>query len=67
MVISFYNLENLFDTLDNTLINDEEFLPNGPRNYNGKIYFDKLNKLATVISQIAIEAYPATTYCKKKL
>ncbi|MBK7680712.1 MAG: hypothetical protein IPJ29_15190 [Chitinophagaceae bacterium] len=54
----FYNLENLFDTLDNTLINDEEFLPNGPRNYNGKIYFDKLNKLATVISQIGIEANP---------
>lgn len=33
-------------------------MPNGPRNYNGKIYFDKLNKLATVISQIGIEANP---------
>jgi len=54
-VISFYNLENLFDTLDNTRINDEEFLPNGPRNYNGSIYFDKLDKLATVISQIGTE------------
>lgn len=58
VVISFYNLENLFDTLDNTMINDEEFLPNGPRNYNGKIYSDKLNKLATVISQIGIESNP---------
>jgi predicted extracellular nuclease len=55
IVISFYNLENLFDTVDNTLINDEEFLPSGPRNYNGTIYFDKLNKLATVISQIGTE------------
>jgi predicted extracellular nuclease len=55
VVISFYNLENLFDTLDNTLINDEEFLPNGPRNYNGRIYFDKLDKLATVISEIGTE------------
>ncbi|MEY3324682.1 MAG: hypothetical protein RLZ11_996, partial [Bacteroidota bacterium] len=31
-VISFYNLENLFDTINNTLINDEEFLPTGIRN-----------------------------------
>ena len=53
--LAFYNLENLFDTLDNTLINDEEFLPNGPRNYNGRIYFDKLDKLATVISEIGTE------------
>jgi predicted extracellular nuclease len=58
VVISFYNLENLFDTLDNPAINDEEFLPNGPRNYNGTIYFDKLDKLATVISQIGTEVNP---------
>lgn len=55
IVIGFYNLENLFDTLDNPMINDEEFLPNGPRNYNGAIYFDKLNKLATVISEMGVE------------
>lgn len=55
VIISFYNLENLFDTLDNTMINDEEFLPNGPRNYNGGIYFDKLAKLAKVISEIGTE------------
>lgn len=58
VVIAFYNLENLFDTLDNTLINDEEFLPSGPRNYNSEIYFDKLNKLATVISQLGTEMTP---------
>lgn len=58
IVLGFYNLENLFDTLDNTLINDEEFLPSGPRNYNGSIYFDKLDKLATVISQMGIESNP---------
>lgn len=58
VVVSFYNLENLFDTLDNTLINDEEFLPNGVRNYNTAIYLDKLGKLATVISQIGTEINP---------
>ncbi len=57
-VISFYNLENLFDTIDNPSINDEEFLPSGPRNYNSAIYFDKLEKLATVISQIGSEMSP---------
>ncbi|HUR66023.1 MAG TPA: hypothetical protein VMZ03_06700 [Chitinophagaceae bacterium] len=54
-VIGFYNLENLYDTVDNTMTNDEEFLPNGPRNYNTAIYFDKLTKLSTVISQIGTE------------
>ena len=24
-IISFYNLENLYDTVDNPLVNDEEF------------------------------------------
>jgi predicted extracellular nuclease len=58
LVIGFYNLENLFDTLDNTSINDEEFLPSGPRNYNSAIYYDKLERLSTVISQIGTEISP---------
>ena len=55
VTIGFYNLENLFDTIDNTLINDEEFLPQGIRNYNTPIYKDKLGKLASVIAQIGTE------------
>ncbi len=55
VIVGFYNLENLFDTIDNPLINDDEFTPNGPRNYNGAIYKDKLEKLATVISQMGTE------------
>ena len=58
VVISFYNLENFYDTVDNPNVNDEEFLPNGPRNYNTAIYKDKVNKLATVISQIGMEINP---------
>ena len=57
-VIAFYNLENFYDTVNNTLVNDEEFLPNGPRNYNSAIYFDKVNKLATVISEMGLEVNP---------
>jgi hypothetical protein len=51
-IIGFYNLENFYDTLDNPLISDEEFLPNGPKNYNSKIYWHKVQNLATVISQM---------------
>ncbi|RZM04901.1 MAG: hypothetical protein EOO88_55695 [Pedobacter sp.] len=57
-IIAFYNLENLYDTVNNPLVSDEEFLPNGPRNYTGAIYRDKLKNLATVISQIGIEVNP---------
>jgi predicted extracellular nuclease len=57
-IIGFYNLENLFDTIDNTLINDEEFLPSGIRNYNTAIYRDKLTKLASVIAQIGTAYTP---------
>lgn len=57
-VIAFYNLENLYDTVDNTMTNDEEFLPKGDRNYGTAIYLNKLTKLATVISQIGTELNP---------
>lgn len=57
-VIAFYNLENFYDTIDNPLINDEEFLPSGTRNYNSAIYWDKVKKLSTVLSQIGIETSP---------
>ncbi len=57
-IIAFYNCENFYDTIDNPMVNDEEFLPNGPRNYNTAIYMDKVNKLATVISQIGTDFNP---------
>ena len=50
-IIAFYNLENLYDTIDNPMVSDDEFTPNGDKNYNGKIYRDKLEHLATVLSQ----------------
>ncbi|HYC41129.1 MAG TPA: endonuclease/exonuclease/phosphatase family protein [Chitinophagaceae bacterium] len=57
-ILAFYNLENFYDTLDNPAVNDEEFLPAGPKNYNSVIYWDKVQKLATVISRIGIELSP---------
>ncbi|MCE2789948.1 MAG: endonuclease/exonuclease/phosphatase family protein [Saprospiraceae bacterium] len=51
----FYNLENLFDTEDDTLINDEEFLPDGARAWTTERYEEKLANMAYVISQIGVE------------
>lgn len=57
-VIGFYNLENFYDTVNNPVVNDEEFLPSGPRNYNSAIYWDKVGKLASVIAQIGTDMNP---------
>jgi len=57
-VVAFYNLENFYDTVDNPNINDEDFLPGGAKNYNGKIYWTKVEHLATVVSQIGTDINP---------
>ncbi len=57
-IVAFYNLENFYDTIDNPNINDEDFLPNGAKNYNSKVYWTKVQHLATVISQIGTDINP---------
>ncbi|HSF89738.1 MAG TPA: hypothetical protein VLA46_09995 [Saprospiraceae bacterium] len=56
--IAFYNLENLFDTLDSPDTDDLEFTPKGSNLYNSKVYWDKQQRLAKVISEIGIEFTP---------
>ena len=51
-VIAFYNLENLFDTLDTEGVLDEEFTVNGPNEWNSKRYHEKIDHLARVISRL---------------
>ncbi|MFP4023868.1 MAG: endonuclease/exonuclease/phosphatase family protein [Thiohalospira sp.] len=50
--VAFYNLENLFDTLDTPDKNDVEYTPEGSINWNSKKYYTKLKNMAEVISQI---------------
>jgi hypothetical protein len=45
--LAFYNLENLFDTVDDTLINDQEYLPQA--GWSEEMYTDKLEKMAKII------------------
>ncbi len=55
--IMFYNVENFFDTYNDSLTHDDEFLPEGNRHWNTKRFNDKLNKLYKVI--IAVGGWEA--------
>ena len=52
-VIGFYNLENLFDTYDDPVKNDNEYLPEGANEWTEVKYQKKLHNMATVIAEMA--------------
>lgn len=49
----FYNQENLFDTVDDPNVNDEEFLPDGIKKWTPEKYHKKLHNMARVFAAIA--------------
>lgn len=49
--VAFYNLENLFDTINNPN-NDDDWLPQGKENWTSKRYNKKLQNMARVIAEI---------------
>lgn len=55
--IGFYNVENLYDTI-NQPNNDEEYLPESGNKWNTAKYLKKLENLSKVISELAIDATP---------
>lgn len=50
--VAFYNLENLFDLVDNQHTNDNDFLPTAAKKWTPKRYDNKLIKLGFAISNI---------------
>ncbi len=56
--VGFYNLENLFDTFDDPETYDEEFTPEGDRNWTTELYQEKLKNLARVISELGTDLTP---------
>ncbi len=48
--VMFYNTENLFDTVDDTLTDDAEFLPGGERRWTYNRYEKKIDALSRVIA-----------------
>jgi hypothetical protein len=51
----FYNAENLFDIIDDTITDDNEFLPSSAKKWTSYRYSDKIHKIEKVI--IAIGGY----------
>lgn len=52
MTIVSYNVENLFDTIDDPHKNDNEFTPFSKKRYNTERYNKKISDIATVLSSI---------------
>lgn len=50
--IAFYNLENLFDTVDDSQTLDNDFTPKGSKKWSNKRYKKKLYKLAKTLSEV---------------
>ncbi len=50
--VAFYNVENLFDTIDDPKINDADFLPAGKYVWNSERLAIKLKNMAKVIAQL---------------
>ena len=53
--IAFYNVENLYDTINDINKNDEASPMMELKGNKSKVYWDKIEKLAKVISQIGFE------------
>lgn len=58
VIVGFYNLENLFDTIDDPDKNDEEFLPDGKNRWNTEKYTTKLKNMSHAISTIGTDYTP---------
>jgi len=56
--VAFYNLENLFDTINNNGSYDLEFSPQGARQWDGNKYWSKIHNLAYAISQMKTQTTP---------
>jgi len=56
--IGFWNVENLYDTLNDRWKNDEEFTPHGTNAWTGQRYRVKIDRLAETISQMATDVTP---------
>ena len=57
--VMFYNLENLFDTINNNPPRDNEYTPQGPRQWNSTKYWQKQHNMAYAISQMEVKGSPA--------
>lgn len=53
--VAFYNIENLFDTVDDPFTIDDDFTPHGKKHWTPKRYQKKIRKLSYAIAAIGKE------------
>lgn len=58
ITIAFYNVENLFDTIDAPDVKDEEWLPDSVKKWNTEKYTKKLDDLSKVLASLADSSLP---------
>jgi len=51
-VVAFYNVENLFDTINDPITKDDEFTPGSDKKWTSERYLKKLNDIAKVLSSL---------------
>ena len=56
---AFYNIENLFDTIDDPNISDESYLPDSKVAWNTERYNHKLDNMSKVMKNIDSTGFPA--------
>ncbi len=54
-IVAFYNVENLFDTIDDPDKFDDEFTPEGKREWTEKRYENKIYKISGTIKDLALK------------
>ncbi|PQJ76455.1 endonuclease/exonuclease/phosphatase family protein [Polaribacter glomeratus] len=54
--IAFYNVENLFDTVNNPATADDDFTPKGKKKWTFNRYKSKVKKLGNVISKLGMSS-----------
>ena len=59
LIAAFYNVENLFDTMDDPAKNDEDFLPGSSLKWTDYRYSKKLENIAKSIASIQPDQLPA--------
>ena len=50
--VAFYNLENLFDTVNDSLTFDDDRTPTGKDNWTNERYHQKIDNMSKVLSEI---------------
>lgn len=58
IIVAFYNVENLFDTINDPSIDDEEFTPEGSKKWNTERYNKKLTDISKVLKAIGDDKLP---------